>query len=89
MRHRDRDTHQLGALSALVVGEEAEPLVAVTFEEDHASRRAPVSAQTERSRHQQRTRNSFGIFRESGVTYLVAVAMHMALASPISGHFVA
>jgi len=39
-------THQLWALPALVVGEEAEALGAESFQEDHAGRRAPVSAHT-------------------------------------------
>ncbi len=39
--------HQLWTLSALVVGEDTETFVAVTFEEDHTSGRTSISAQTE------------------------------------------
>lgn len=38
-------THQLRTFSAFVVGEEAEPFIAVAFQEDHASRRPSVSVQ--------------------------------------------
>lgn len=38
-------THQFRTFSAFVVGEEAEPFIAVAFQEDHASRRPSVSVQ--------------------------------------------
>lgn len=40
-----RQTHQLRTFSAFVVGEEAEPFIAVTFQQDHAGRRPSVSVQ--------------------------------------------
>lgn len=47
-RETDRETtYQLSALPALVVCEEAESLVAVTFQQDHSSRWPSVPEQTE------------------------------------------
>lgn len=77
-------THQLGSLSARVVCKEAEAFIAVTLEEDHTGRRATIPEQAEINEHGEMEYN----LRFCN-TYLVAVAMHMAFASPISGHLVA
>lgn len=94
--HREKETsYQLRALSALVVCEETETFVAVTFQEDHTSRWASVPVQTEirlivgLRKTVEEIQAFFLLFFSQHYTYFVAVAMHIALASPISGHFVA
>lgn len=85
-------THQLRTLSALVVCKETETFVAVTFQEDHTSRWTPVSIQTDvgLTSESGKTDNKSALFISgASFTYLVAVARHIALGSPISGHFVA
>lgn len=80
-------THQLRSLSARVVCKKAETFIAVTLEEDHTGRWVTIPEQAERNEalyHGEMEYNP--IFCN---TYLVAVAMHMAFASPISGHLVA
>lgn len=81
-------THQFRTFPALIVCKKTEAFVAVTFQEDHASRWASISVQAEMKATLQHER----LRQESlllSVTYLVAVAMHIALASPISGHLTA
>lgn len=79
-------THQLRSLSARVVCEKAEAFVAVALQEDHTGRWVTVPEQADMNEAWEG--GEMEMIPHSD-TYLVAVAMHMAFASPISGHLVA
>lgn len=80
-------THQLRSLSARVVCEKAETFIGVTLEEDHTGRWVTVPEQREINEALDHRQRGFNLIFCN--TYLVAVAMHMAFGSPISGHLVA
>lgn len=80
-------THQLRSLSACVVCKKAEAFIAVTLEEDHTGRWVTIPEQAEINEALDHGEMEYNLIFCN--TYLVAVAMHMAFASPISGHLVA
>lgn len=80
-------THQLRSLPAGVVCKKAETFIAVTLQEDHTGRRTTIPGQVGINKAWDQGEMEYNLMFCNA--YLVAVAMHMALASPISGHLVA
>lgn len=84
---KSKVTHQLGSLSARVVCKKAETFIAETLEKDHTGRWVTIPERAEINEALDNEEKEFHL--RFCNTYLVAVAMHMAFASPISGHSVA